>query len=141
MLETITNTNGADNASCPNCGHYNAMLGGWGDKEPATCRDCGHQAYVVEPEPTAIGAEAFGKVFEMARNAAVAPVEAAKPDAVQEYRDHLKGSIQCSRDVLQGLRENPLKTELARLRREVSLLGDLAGSLSLLVTSLEGANQ
>ncbi len=55
QLETIINTNGADNASCPRCGNYNAMLTNYsyrGDeatdgKGLSTCRDCGHQAYVV----------------------------------------------------------------------------------------------
>jgi hypothetical protein len=49
--DTVINKNGRDNASCPNCGHYNALLhetflpkgAKWGDGKVADgylCRDC-----------------------------------------------------------------------------------------------------
>lgn len=54
----VVNRNGADNASCPKCGHYNAMLGTGEytedvhrrDDEIHSCRDCGYKALVREPE-------------------------------------------------------------------------------------------
>lgn len=52
-METIINKNAPDNASCPRCTHYNAMLGTGnyvtderGRREIHKCRDCGFQAFV-----------------------------------------------------------------------------------------------
>lgn len=53
-MTTIVNQNGRDNASCPRCKHYNAMLGEEYDAKPeesigeiCKCRDCGFIARVI----------------------------------------------------------------------------------------------
>jgi hypothetical protein len=47
-IPMLVNTNGADNATCPECGQYNAMLPNFGVNDLATCRNCNYLSRVTE---------------------------------------------------------------------------------------------
>ena len=57
-VPVVVNANGNDNASCPRCGHYNALLGNGNydgenhrtANEFHECRDCGYECFVKYPE-------------------------------------------------------------------------------------------